>query len=78
MTMDEALDASPIHVAINTTGSEYTAVRRHPDGGLAAFRRLPNEPVWSHAPINHAAAVGVDTNAWKPVQDESEVILPAQ
>lgn len=77
MTVDEAPHVSPFGEAFNMTGREPTAVRRDADGALAAFKQQPGDPEWKHAAINHAAAVGVDTNGWEPVRERSQVRLPA-
>jgi hypothetical protein len=44
MTLHEALDASPIHVAINTTGRENAPVRQYTNGTSAAFKQKSEGP----------------------------------
>jgi hypothetical protein len=73
MTLNEALNASPPHVAINTTGSERAMVRRYTNGGLQAFKPKSPGPGWTHAPIDHAVAVGVDASAWEAVQSQAQI-----
>ncbi len=72
MTLSEALDTSQFRCAINTTGTEPVLVRRYTTGGLAEFKPNASGPGWTQAPIN-LAAVGVDANAWEPVQDQAQV-----
>lgn len=78
MTLEEALDASPVRVAINTTGRENALVRQYTNGALAAFKQRAEGPGWTQAPSNHAATVGVDTNAWEPVREQAQLSVPAQ
>ena len=78
MTLEQAIDASPVRVAINTTGRENALVRRYTNGTLAAFQQRTEGPGWTQAPLNHASAVGVDSNAWEPGREQSQLSIPAQ
>jgi hypothetical protein len=76
MTLDEALDASPAKVAINTTARENIMAHKSSDGALAVFKQMPDTRKWAHAPMNHALALDVDTNAWQPAQQRPYLRRP--
>jgi hypothetical protein len=73
MTLDEALDISLVHVAINTTGRENVLVRRYTSGTLAAFKQKPTGSGWTRASTDYVAAVETDMNAWEPVREQSQL-----
>ena len=78
MTLDEALDTSPFHVAINTAGRENALVRRYTSGTLAAFKQKSEGSGWIEAPMDHIAALEVDMNAWEPVKEQSQLRVSAR
>lgn len=71
MKLDDALDASPLHAALNATGSQVVMVRRYPEDNdrLESFVEHSDTHEFKHAPINHPAYVGVDSLAWEPVTE---------
>jgi hypothetical protein len=42
MTLDEAVYASPLHVALNATGRDILLICTHTDGMVAVFKRMPD------------------------------------